>query len=383
MNPSVSGPTDASAAGGLPRGLDALTELAMDLRWTWNHSMDQLWQRLDPALWALTLHPSVVLQTVAPDKLATALADPEFVRLLDRLVLERRQAAAEPRWFQLGHADSGLNCVAYFCMEYMLSEALPIYSGGLGNVAGDQLKAASNLGVPVVGVGLLYEYGYFRQAIDQEGAQQALYPYNDPKQLPVRPVRQANGDWLRVEIPLPGATVRLRAWEVQVGRCKLYLLDANDPANVPEAKAITGELYGGDETLRLKQEIALGIGGWRLLTALGLKPDVCHLNEGHAGFALLERARAFAAPTRQPFAVGLAATRVGNLFTTHTAVPAGFDRFSPELMAQYLGPYAREELGISLDELMALGRRNPEDAAEPFNMASLVSGIKTLQNNEL
>ena len=364
--------TSGSPSPSVPQqGLDALTELAMDLRWTWNHSMDELWRRLDPALWALTYHPSVVLQTVSRERLASALADPDFCRLLDRLVQAKRKAATIPRWFQQKYPEASLNCVAYFCMEFMLSEALPIYSGGLGNVAGDQLKAASNLGVPVIGVGLLYQQGYFRQVIDQNGAQQALYPYNDPGQLPVTPVRQPNGELLRLEIALPGYSVWVRAWEVKVGRAKLYLLDTNDAANVPMRRGITSELYGGGPELRLKQEMVLGIGGWRLLGTLGIKPDVCHLNEGHAAFALLERARSFMAETRQCFAVALAATRAGNLFTTHTAVPAGFDLFSPVLMEQYLGRYAQEDLGLSLRDLLALGRQNPDDANEPFNMAYL------------
>ena len=354
-----------------PQGLEALTELAMDLRWAWNHAADDLWQQLDPALWKATHHPNVVLQTVSRDRLASALADPAFCRSLDQLVQAKRAAAATPAWFQRAHPDAAATCIAYFCMEFMLSEALPIYSGGLGNVAGDQLKAASDLGVPVVGVGLLYQHGYFRQSIDRNGAQQALYPYNDPAQMPLTPVRQANGDWLRLEILLPGSSVWLRAWQVQVGRLNLYLLDTNDAANLPVHRGITGELYGGDSELRLKQEIVLGIGGWRLLAALGIKPEVCHLNEGHAGFALLERARSFMGETGQPFSVALSATRAGNLFTTHTAVAAGFDRFPRVLMQQYLQRYAEEELGIPLHEMLALGRRDPADDNEPFNMAYL------------
>jgi starch phosphorylase len=196
-------------------------------------------------------------------------------------------------------------------MEFMLSEALPIYSGGLGNVAGDQLKAASDLGVPVVGVGLLYQQGYFRQVIDKDGAQQALFPYNDPGQLPITPLRQANGEWLRLEIDLPGYSVWLRAWQVQVGRVKLYLLDSNDAANFPVHRGITSELYGGGPELRLKQELLLGIGGWRLLDALGIHPEVCHLNEGHAAFAVLERARSFMQNSGQTFRGRLAVTRAG------------------------------------------------------------------------
>ncbi|MHB1380290.1 MAG: alpha-glucan family phosphorylase, partial [Desulfurivibrionaceae bacterium] len=249
-------------------------------------------------------------------------------------------------------------------------EALPIYSGGLGNVAGDQLKTASDLGVPVVGVGLLYQQGYFRQAIDKDGAQQAIFPYNDPGQLPITPLRKPNGEWLRLEIELSGYSVWLRAWQAQVGRVKLYLLDSNDAANCPTHRGITSELYGGGPELRLQQELVLGLGGWRLLRALGLQPEVCHLNEGHAAFAVLERARDFMAETNQPFDVALAVTRAGNLFTTHTAVAVGFDRFAPALIEQYFGGYGAK-LGLTLDNLLALGRRNPDDPSESFNMAYL------------
>ena len=364
-------PSPGSTPPPVPTGREALTEHALDLRWSWNHGSDELWKTLDPALWARTCHPSEVLLAVSRERLAQSLADPGFCRLLDRLVRAKRALAEEPAWFQRTHPDSGLTCVAYFCMEFMLSEALPIYSGGLGNVAGDQLKAASDLGVPVVGVGLLYQHGYFRQAIDREGAQQALYPYNDPSQLPITPVRQPNGDWLRVEVPLPGGPVSLRAWQVQVGRSRLYLLDTNDPANPPVHRGITSELYGGDPELRLKQEIVLGIGGWRMLGALGIRPEVCHLNEGHAAFALLERARCFMREAGCPFTVALAATRSGNLFTTHTAVAAGFDLFPPALIDQYFSRYARDELGLPLAGLLALGRRDSPRGSEPFNMAYL------------
>lgn len=285
-------------------------------------------------------------------------ARPPLRRQIDVLVQASREAAQAPTWFGGAYPQAPLSCVAYFSMEFMLSEALPIYSGGLGNVAGDQLKAASDLGVPVVGVGLLCQQGYFRQIIDQDGAQQALFPYNDPGQLPITPLRQPNGEWLRLEIALPGYKVWLRAWQVQVGRVKLFLLDSNDAANLPVHRGITSELYGGGPELRLKQELFLGIGGWRLLRALGIQPEVCHLNEGHAAFAVLERARSFMEESGQPFEVALAVTRAGNLFTTHTAVAAGFDLFAPALIEQYLGGYAEQKLGIKLQELLALGRRN-------------------------
>ncbi|MGD0470161.1 MAG: alpha-glucan family phosphorylase [Terriglobales bacterium] len=352
-------------------GFDSLAELALDMRWSWNHATDGVWRTLDPILWELTQNPWVVLQTVARDQVKRVLTDPAFRKNIDDLMRAKRQEAEAPAWFQQKHPQAPLTCVAYFSMEFMLSEALPIYSGGLGNVAGDQLKAASDLGVPVIGVGLLYQQGYFRQEIDKDGAQQALYPYNDPGQLPITPLRHPNGEWLRLEIALPGYSVWLRAWQVQVGRVKLYLLDSNDAANFPIHRGITSELYGGGPELRLKQELLLGIGGWRLLRALGLKPEVCHLNEGHAAFAVLERARSFMEETGQPFEVALAVTRAGNLFTTHTAVAAGFDRFAPALLEPYLARYAEQKLGISPHDLLALGRQNPNDSSESFNMAYL------------
>ena len=352
-------------------GFDRLSELALDMRSAWNHGADDLWRQLDSALWDLTQNPWVVLQTVSREKLEKVLAEPVFRKSVDKLVQVRRDAAAAPAWFQQTYPQTPLTCVAYFSMEFMLSEALPIYSGGLGNVAGDQLKAASDLGVPVIGVGLLYQQGYFRQVIDKDGAQQALYPYNDPGQLPITPLRKNDGEWLRLEIALPGYSVWLRAWEVRVGRVKLYLLDSNDAANYPAHRGITSELYGGNPELRLKQELLLGIGGWQLLAALGIKPEVCHLNEGHAAFAVLERARSFMKESGQGFEAALAVTRAGNLFTTHTAVAAGFDRFAPALIEQYLGEYAVQKLGISCHDFLALGRQSPNDSTEPFNMAYL------------
>jgi starch phosphorylase len=352
-------------------GVDSLAALALDLRWSWNHAVDEVWQQLDPALWDLTHNPWVVLQTVSRDQFQTVMSDPDFRKKVDILLQSKEKANSSQAWFQESYPQSPLTCVAYFCMEFMLSEALPIYSGGLGNVAGDQLKTASDLGVPVVGIGLLYQQGYFRQGIDKNGEQQAFFPYNDPGQLPVVPLRQSDGEWLRLEIELPGYSVWLRAWQVQVGRIKLYLLDSNDAANFPAHRGITSELYGGGPELRLKQELVLGIGGWRLLDALGIQPQVCHLNEGHAAFAILERANGFMKNTGQPFEVAMAATRGGNLFTTHTAVSAGFDHFSPELISLYLGEYAEQQLGISRHQLLALGREDPENESEKFNMAYL------------
>ncbi len=373
------------ANAGSALGIDALKELALNLHWSWNHATDRLWEALDNDLWGSTQNPWVILQTVSHDKVRELLNTPDFQELLATCLERKRNFFSSDAWFQNTHRGAGLSSIAYFSMEFMLTEALPIYSGGLGNVAGDQMKAASDLGVPVIGVGLLWGQGYFRQEFGADGYQRVLYPVNDPGQLPIQPLRRQNGEWLRIQIQLPATKIWLRCWQVLVGRTKLFLLDANDFANTAAHRGITSELYGGDAEMRLEQEIVLGIGGWRLLRELGLNPEVCHLNEGHAAFAVLERARNYMADHRVAFDVALTITRAGNLFTTHTAVPAGFDRFDPDLCCKYLSHYAKDELAISIEEFLALGRRNPLDASESFNMAYLalrgsgrVSGVSKL-----
>lgn len=358
-------------------GAEDLAELALDMRWSWSHASDKLWGRIDPELWEITHNPWVVFQTASPAKLKQLLSEKSFREEVGRLRANQgRESDATAggeaaTWFQKMHPASRLKTVAYFSMEFGLSEALPIYSGGLGNVAGDQLKAASDLGVPVVGVGLLYQQGYFRQIINVDGSQQAVYPYNDPSQLPILPLRDSTGEWLRVRVQLPGCAIWLRTWEVRVGRVRLLLLDSNDPANPPAYRGITSELYGGGTELRLQQEIILGIIGYRMLHLLGIHPEVCHLNEGHAGFAVWERARTFMEETGQPFEVAVLATRAGNIFTTHTPVDAGIDRFPAYLIERYLGEYATQFLHVSVRDLLAMGRANPDDPNEPFNMAYL------------
>ncbi len=351
--------------------LPLLRELALNLRWSWSHGADEIWRELEPELWERTRNPWAVLQAVSGQRLEQMLADSVFRRRVREIADGAREALRAPAWFTQAHDAASLAGVAYFSMEFMLSEGLPIYAGGLGNVAGDQLKAASDLGIPVIGVGLLYQQGYFRQVIDREGVQQSLHPYNDPDQLPLTAVTSADGANWRVQLAFPAGPLWLRAWQAQVGRLRLYLLDSNDTANYPAYRGITSELYGGGPELRLQQEIALGIGGWRLLVALGIEPEVCHLNEGHAAFAILERARTCMRRMESPFGAALAMTRPGNLFTTHTAVPAGFDRFAPELIEQYLASYARDDLGLTQQELLGLGRAEARDAGEPFNMAYL------------
>ncbi len=364
-------PDPYEARGDLPAALEDLRPLALDLRWSWSHVADALWRRIDETLWRHTRNPWLILQTVSRKRLEQLADDAGFRALLTELRAEQSDALNSPSWFEQAHGDGGLgDGVAYFCMEYGLSEALPLYSGGLGVLAGDHLKTCSELGVPLHAVGLLYQKGYFRQALDADGNQLAFYPINDPSMLPVVPLRDADGEWMGVDLELPGRRLRLRAWEGRVGRVRLYLLDSNDPLNDPADRGITGELYGGGPELRLQQELVLGIGGYRLLRAIGLAPPVCHLNEGHAAFAVLERARDFARRRGVDFETALLATRPGNLFTTHTPVDAGFDRFAPALLLRYLGAWA-DEAGLDRARLLALGRANPENASEPFNMAWL------------
>jgi starch phosphorylase len=358
-------------ADAYPDGFEALRELALNLRSVWNHHTDFLWERIDPDLWGETGNPWLVLQTASRIRLRELFDAPDFRSQLEGLLEKRRRSLARPAWFQREYPNSGLTGVAFFSMEYALSETLPMYSGGLGNVAGDYLKGASDLGVPLIGVGLLYEHGYFRQAIDATGAQLESFPVNAATQLPVMPARNPDGAWVRVRLPRPGPPVWLRGWEARVGRIHMYFLDSNDPSNTPADRGITAQLYGGGDEVRLLQEMALGIGGWRLLRALGIRAEVCHLNEGHAALVTLERARDFMREAAVPFDVALTATRAGNLFTTHTPVESGFDRFSPDLARSYLGAYARDELGIAFEQLMAMGRPPSADDREPLNMAWL------------
>jgi starch phosphorylase len=366
----------------LPPGLEALAELAVDLRWTWSHAGDALWKRLDPVTWERTENPYVVLHNVPEKRLEELAKDGEVRAEIERLVAARAEYCASSWWTEAHAATAPAEAtsagttspgiIAYFSMEFGLGEALPLYAGGLGVLAGDHLKAASDLDVPLVGVGLLYQEGYFRQSFDPGGWQVEAYPYNDPTMLPVEPATSRDGSWLHVLLRFPGREVRFRVWEARVGRVRLYLLDSNDPLNGPRDRGITSKLYGGGRELRLLQEIALGIGGWRALEELSLHVAVCHLNEGHAAFAALERAHSLARRHGLSFAEALWAARAGNVFTTHTPVAAALDTFPPELLEEYGREYARE-LGLDPAEILALGRKDPGDASEPFNMAYLAA----------
>lgn len=372
---------------GLPAALAGLAGLALDLRWSWSHTSDVLWHRVAPDLWERTRNPLLVLQNAGRERLRALAAEPDFVALLDGINAAHRDWQATPGWFQAAWPRTPFRHVAYFSMEFGLSESLPIYSGGLGILAGDCLKTASDLHVPMTGIGLLWQQGYFRQSFDTLGRQQEFFPYNDLAQLPVQPVFDAGGEPLRVELPFPGRILVLRAWRVQVGRVCLYLLDSNDPLNAPADRGITAELYGGGAEMRLRQAICLGVGGWLLLRALGIHPEVCHLNEGHAAFAILARAATHLQDHGGDFRCALNTTRAGNVFTTHTPVAAGIDRFPPDLLARYM-EWAETALGVPSRDLIALGRQHPGDDAEPFNMAYLairgsilVNGVSQLHGS--
>ncbi len=354
----------------LPESLLGLATLALDLRWSWNHGADDLWRHVAPKLWEATANPWLILETVSDQRLQSLTSDAHFLKKLQQQLDLREAHFDEKSWFSESCEGRFAGHIAYFSMEFGICESLPIYSGGLGVLAGDYLKTACDLNIPLIGVGLLYQQGYFRQALNSDGEQIEFYPYNDPTMLPVVPLRNDVGEWVRVTLQLPGRHLCLRTWRGQVGRRTLLLLDSNDPLNDPGDRGITSELYGGSVEVRLQQEIVLGIGGWRLLEMLGIDCPVCHLNEGHAAFAIFERTRQFMQRSGQPFQVALRATRVGNLFTTHTPVSAGFDHFSADLFRLYFQDLA-EELGVTLDQLLALGRLHAEDNNEPFNMAYL------------
>ncbi len=357
----------------LPKKLQILGDLVLDLRWTWSHKADVLWRMLDEETWERTRNPWTLLQHVSKKRLQELAEDEQFCQELSRLNEERTSYLLEGGWYDKNKNQQEVGNVAYFSMEFGLGEALPIYAGGLGMLAGDYLKTASDLALPVIGIGLLYQEGYFRQMLDSQGQQLAIYPFNEPSTLPIQPLRKEDGECLYVTLRLPGRKLMLRVWQVNVGRVQLFLLDSNDPINSPLDRGITSKLYGGNKELRFLQELVLGIGGWRLLQEIGDDISVCHLNEGHAAFVILERARQYMMNNDCSFQEALWATRAGNVFTTHTPVAAGFDTFPPSLIEKYF-PIFHDFLtqtGLSLQQLLALGRENADDLDEDFNMAYL------------
>jgi len=357
----------------LPSEISGLQSLALDLRWTWSHEGDALWTCVDEQLWERTHNPWTVLQNAPAERLKALANDAKFCDHLANFVTERQKYLQTPGWFRSTEWASQIGGVAYFSMEFGLGAAMPVYAGGLGVLAGDFLKTASDLDVPIIGIGLLYQEGYFRQLVDANGMQQEFYPYNEPAALPVEPVILPKDGWLRIGLELPGRTVQLRVWQATVGRVKLYLLDSNDTLNSPLDRGITAKLYGGGSEIRLMQEIVLGVAGWRVVEALHPEIEILHVNEGHAAFAVIERARHLALKHNLDFWEALWATRAGNVFTTHTPVAAGFDRFPADLLRKYL-PYVEGALagrGVKLNDVLALGRSDPHNQDEPFNMAFL------------
>jgi len=359
-------------AARLPRALAPVAHLALNLRWAWNHSTDRIWEALNAEVWHQTRNPVLVLENTPRSRLEQLAHDAEFVERVRRLDRHEAEYLSRPGWFQQTSTLEPPPLVAYFSMEYGLTDALPLYSGGLGVLAGDHLKTSSDLGMPLVGVGLFYGEGYFRQMLDAAGNQLEIYAINAHESLPVQLVTDSEGMPLRVTIELPGRELRLRIWRADVGRVPLYLLDSDDPLNSPFDRGITAKLYGGDREARLMQEIVLGVGGWRALEALGHEVDVCHLNEGHAALATIERARAFAERRDCDFFTALWATRGGNVFTTHTPVAAAFDTFPQALVEKYGLDYARS-CRLRPEQLLGLGRADPDDRTEPFNMAYLAA----------
>ena len=353
----------------LPPELSALEVLAMNLRWSWDDQTRDLFRWVDPEQWDASIHDPVrLLGLVGRDRLDALARDPGFMRFLDEVHTELSGYLSKPRWFQARERATPLRSVAYFSPEFGIAEALPQYSGGLGVLAGDHLKACSDLGVPLIGVGLFYRHGYFRQELSVDGWQQERYPDLDPHAMAVTLC-----DGVRVQVDLAGQPLIAQVWRADVGRVPLYMLDADVDENPDEMRQVTDRLYGGDVEHRLRQEILLGIGGVRALQALDLDPQVFHTNEGHAGFLGLERIRQAVADRGLSYPEAIEAVRAASIFTTHTPVPAGIDRFPPELIQKYFASWAVES-GVTLDELMDLGHRLGDPPTERFNMA--VMGLR-------
>ena len=364
----------------LPARLEPLRGLAYDLSWAFRPDCIELFRRMDRALWDRTDHNPVAQLAEMPQERLEALSEDEsFLEHLSRVVAETHAYLLETTWYDRHCVEGQGQTIGYFSFEFGLSECLRIYSGGLGVLAGDHLKSASDLGVPIAGVGLLYQEGYFRQYLNADGWQQEEYPDNDFYSLPVQPVLTPTGDQARIHVRCSGRDVAAHLWKVMVGRVSLYLLDTNVPENDPLDREITARLYGGDRDMRIRQEIVLGIGGVRALQAAGVKPAVFHMNEGHAAFLGLERIRQAIEAEQVSFLEAREALSVSHVFTTHTPVPAGHDRFETELMDRHFGEMW-PQLGLSRDQFLALGRQNPLDPSETFNMTYLAVRMSAWRN---
>lgn len=356
----------------LPPQLEPLRKLAYNLHWDWSVETKDLFGRLDADLWESSRHnPVLMLGTISQERLHEVAEDDGFIAQMERAARELDDYMREQKWYRKNREqDKQQECYAYFSAEFGLTDCLPIYSGGLGVLAGDHLKSASDLGLPLVAVGLLYQEGYFSQYFNAEGWQQERYPINDFYNMPLHLERDENGQELRIAVDYPGRQVYARIWRVQVGTVALYMLDTNIEPNERYDHDITDQLYGGDQELRIHQEIMLGIGGVRMLKALGLVPKAYHMNEGHSAFLSLERIRNYMEEDDLSYQEATEVVRASNVFTTHTPVPAGFDRFPPEMVMHYIGYYA-DTFGLSREQFLALGRENSQDLGSTFSMATL------------
>ncbi len=371
----------------VPEALNRLPDIAYNIFWSWDHEAIQMFVRMDEALWEETHHnPVEMLGLISEKRYDVLVQDDGFMAHYQRVVesFDQYIAADKQTWYQQTYNEQGEGQVAYFSFEFGLTESIRNYSGGLGVLAGDHLKAASDLNVPLMGVGLLYQHGYFRQYLNNDGWQQELYPINNFSIMPLELVTDADDKPITISVDLAGQEARAQIWQVRVGRVSLYLLDTNMIDNPPEVQALTDQLYGGDRDMRIRQEILLGIGGYRALVAIGKEPAVCHMNEGHAAFMAFERARTLMGRTGFDFQKACAILAETNLFTTHTPVPAGNDYFDPELISKYLQPYW-EELGVSDHEFMALGRFDANNNTEfpcmtiyALRMSSCANGVSQL-----
>jgi starch phosphorylase len=364
----------------LPEPLKDLQAIAANLYWSWNPELVDLFARIDTALWHNCGHnPIKMLGNVSQERLNTLAENQGFLAEVQKAADKVKVYLEGPNWFKTACSASSNLILAYFSAEFGIHECLPIYAGGLGILAGDHLKSASDLGLPIIGVGLLYQKGYFRQYLNVDGWQQEVYIENDFYNMPLEQIRGDNGQPLTISVEYPGREVLAQIWCAPVGRAKLYLLDTNLQANSATDRMITTTVYGGDTEMRIRQEIMLGIGGMRALTAMGIKPTVCHLNEGHTAFSALERIRQMMGGSKLTFDQALEAVKAGTVFTVHTPVRAGVDEFSTELMDKYFTNYA-PTLGIDRRKLLALGRILPDDEGEGFKMPVLAMRISSYTN---
>ena len=355
----------------LPKSLEPLREIAFNLWYSWNWEAVRIFIRMDPEYWEKTYqNPSLMLGHIPQERLEELAKDDSFVADMKHVHEQFKAYMDSSSWFEQAHPEFAGRKIAYFSTEYGIDVSLPIYSGGLGVLAGDHLKSASDLGLPLVAVGLLYREGYVQQYLTHDGWQQEAYPQNDWYNLPVTLVRNEKGEPIRSTIELGGEPVLFQIWKVQVGRVPLFLLDTEVPQNRPEFKAITKRLYVGERDMRLRQELLLGIGGMRALNAMGVAPAVCHMNEGHAAFMAVERIRQIMERRRLTRQEAWEAVWASTVFTTHTPVPAGNERFEPDLVRRYVGPYLNQ-LDLPWEEFVALGRENPNNLQEPFCLTVL------------